>query len=136
AAGGRAHEPRGLQGGFGPRVAEAPEGEVEPVDQVLPHRVESLGGLGEVRPEARLPPDRLDDLRVRVAGDHGAVAEVEVDVLVAVDVPEAVAEAVIDEYRVRRRVLPAGGHAAGDRALGDFPILDRCPMLGFQPSFL
>ena len=89
-----------------------------------------------MRPEASLPPDRLDDLRVRVAGDHGAVAEVEVDVLVAVDVPEAVAESVIDEDRVRRRVLPAGGHTAGDRALGDFPVLDRCPVLGLEPSFL
>ena len=48
-----------------------------------------LGRRREVRAGASGPRDRLDDLRVRVADDHRAEAAVRVDVLVAVDVPDA-----------------------------------------------
>ena len=74
----------------------------------------------------------LDDLGMCVADDHGAVAEMEVDVLVAVDVPEAVAPSVIGEDRVRRRVLPARRDAAGDVAVGDRPVGDARRVLGFE----
>ena len=83
-------------------------------------------------PSARLLLDRLDDLRVRVAHHHGAVAQVEVDVLVLVDVPQVVALAAVDEDRVRGRVLPAGGDAAGDVAVGDLAIRDRGLPLGLE----
>ena len=56
---------------------------------------------------------RGDDRRVGVAGDHRAEAAVQVDVLVAVDVPHPGPGAALDEHRARRGVLPRRGHAAG-----------------------
>ena len=52
--------------------------------------------------------------RVGVAGEHRAEAGVEVDVLVAVDVPDPRARAALDEHRARRGVLPRRGDAAGE----------------------
>ena len=136
AAGVGAHEARGLERGLRAGVAEPPEREAEAFDQVVADRVQVLRGLREVRAALDLPLDRLDDLRVRVAGDHGAVAQVEVEVLVAVDVPQPVAQAVVDVDRVRRRGLPAGGDTSGDRASRDLAIRDRCAVLRFELRFL
>ena len=49
AAGGGAHQARGLQRRLGAGVAEAPERQPEAFDQVLPDRVQVLRGLREVR---------------------------------------------------------------------------------------
>src|SRR5262249_53484803 len=67
--------------------------------------------LGEVRTELDPPLDRLDDLGVGVADDHDAETVVEVDVLVAVYVPDAAALAALDEDRLGGGVL-GGGPAA------------------------
>ena len=55
AAGVRAHETRGLERGLGAGVAEPPEREPEPFDQVLADRVEVLRRLREMRAERGLP---------------------------------------------------------------------------------
>ncbi len=136
ATGVRPHETGGLERGFRAGIAEPPEREAEALDQAVADRVEVLRGLREMRATLDLSLDRLDDLRVRVADDHGAVAKVEVEVLVAVDVPQPVAQAVVDVDRVRRRSLPAGGDASGDRALRDLAIRDRCAVLRFELRFL
>jgi len=60
----------------------------------------------------------------------------EVHVLVAVDVPQAVAQPVVDIDRVRRRCLPAGGDASGDRARRDLAVRDRGAVRGFELRFL
>jgi hypothetical protein len=57
--------------------------------------------------------DGFDDGGVTVAGQGGAVAAVQVDVLVAVDVVDLRALAVAEPDRLRRGDLPAGGDAAG-----------------------
>ena len=132
AAGVGAHQAGAFQGGLGARVAEAPQRQLEALGEVLADHVEVLRGLGEVGAQRRLLLDRLHDLRVRVAHHHGAVAQVEVDVLVLVDVPQVVALAAVDEDRVRRRVLPAGGDAAGDVAVRDLAIGDRGLPLGLE----
>jgi len=54
------------------------------------------------------------DGRVSVAGQGGAVAAVQVDVLVAVDVPDLRAAAAAQPDGLRRGDLPARGDAAGE----------------------
>ena len=136
AAGVRAHQARRFERRLGAGVRETPERELESVGEVLPDHVEVLRRLCEMRAPACLALERLDDLRMRVPDDHRAVPEVEVEVLVAVDVVDAVALAAIDEDRVRRRVLPAGSHAAGDVAVGDRSVSDRRPVLRLERRFL
>ena len=101
APGVRAHQAAGLERRLGAGVAEAPQRKPEPIGQVLADHVEVLRGLREVRAALGLALDRLDDLRMRVARHHRAVAQMEVDVLVLVDVPDAVALAAVDVDRVR-----------------------------------
>ncbi len=134
-AGRRAHEAPGFQRRLGAGVAEPPQRQAEPVHEALADRVEILRRLREMRAARGRLLERLDDLRVRVADDHRAVAEVEVDVLVAVDVPQAIALPVIDEHGVRRRVLPARRDAARDRALCDLAVLDRSAVLRLELRF-
>ena len=132
AAGDRPHQPNGLQGGLGPGVAEPPQGKAEPVHEVLANRVEVPGGLGEVRAPADLAFHRLHDLGMCMAHDHGPVAEMEVDVLVPVDVPDPRAPAPVDVDRMGSRVLPARGHPAGEGPLRDLAVGDRGSMLGLE----
>src|SRR2546421_88251 len=49
--------------------------------------------------------DRLDDQRVRMPHHHDTEAVMKVDVLVAVDVPDAAAFPVVDKDRLGRRIL-------------------------------
>jgi hypothetical protein len=86
--------------------------------------------------EPRLPLDRLDDLRVSVPGDHRAVAEMEIDVLVAVDVPDAAALPAVDVDRVWRRILPARRDATGDGSGRDLLVGDGREMLGLELALL
>src|SRR2546427_4524276 len=67
---------------------------------------------------------------------HGAVAQMEIEVLVAVDVVDPVAASVIDEDRVGSRILPTGGDAAGDVPLGDRPVGDGCLVLRLEGCLL
>ena len=57
--------------------------------------------------------------------DHRAVARGGSRCTRSVDVPEAVPLAAVDEDRVRRRVLPARGDAAGHVSIGGRAVLDR-----------
>ena len=132
----RAHQACPLQRRFRAGVAEAPQRKVEPVGEVLADHVELLRGLGEVGAQRRLGLDRRDDLGVRVAHHHGAVAEVEVDVLVLVDVPQVVALAAIDVDRVGWGILPAGRDAPGDEPIRHGTIGDRSLPLGLEFRFL
>jgi hypothetical protein len=96
----RPHQAHGLERRLGPGVAEPPEWEPEALRDVLADLVELRGGLREVGAEARALLDRLHDLRVGVPDHHRAVAEVVVDVLVAVEVPDVASLAAVDEDRV------------------------------------
>ncbi len=81
------HQVQGGHRGLGAGVGEAPQrqpeaaGELDRDGDQVGHR------LGEVGAEPDPPADRLDDRRVGVADHHRAEAGVQVDVLVAVDVP-------------------------------------------------
>ena len=79
--------------------------------------------------------DGRDDRRVSVPDDHHTESVVEVDVLVAVHVPDVAALAAIDEDGLRRRVLERAGDAARDVLGCLLPQLARArppgPELGF-----
>ena len=77
-----------------------------------------LGRRGEVRPEPDPVGDGLRDHVVRVALHHRAEAVVEVEVLVAVDVPDLGALAVGEVDRPRIARLVRRGDAAGEALLG------------------
>ena len=90
---------------LGAGVGEAPLRLLESARQLARHHHTVLHGLREMRAAIYLLGDRVGDLRVGVADHHDAEAVVEVDVLVAVDVPNATALTVIRKHRLRRRVL-------------------------------
>src|SRR5690242_11886414 len=117
-AGDRAHQVDGVHGGFGTGVGEAPLRQAEPFCQLGGHRDGVRGGLGEVGAVGGLLGYCLRDRRVGVAGQRGAVAAVQVDVLVAVDVPDLRAEAPAQPDRLRGGDLPAGGDTSGEVLLG------------------
>src|SRR6201999_1055688 len=73
--------------------------------------------LGKVSTAPDLLLHGPDDGRVGVPGQRGAVAAVQVDVGVPVHVVDLRALAVAQPDRLRRGDLPAGGDAAGQRAL-------------------
>ena len=64
-----------------------------------------LDRLGEVSAPRGPGADRLHHQRVGVTHEHDPEAVVEVDVLVAIDVPDPAALPVVDEHRLGRRVL-------------------------------
>ena len=74
----------------------------------------------------------VDD-RVRVPLRHRAEAVVEVDVLVAVDVPDALALAAVEVDRPRIAQLVRRGDAAGERAAGPLPHRPRARRPLVQP---
>jgi hypothetical protein len=112
-AGDRAHQVDGVHGGFGARVGEPPAREAEPAGQFGGHRDRVRGGLGEVGAVPGLVGYCFRDRRVSVPGQRGAVTAVQVDVLVAVDVPDLRAAAVAQPDRLRHGDLPARCDAAG-----------------------
>ena len=99
---------------LGAAVGEAPLRLLEAARQLACDDDVLLDRLREMRPAMQLRVDGRDDRRMRMADDHDAEAVVEIDVLVAVDVPDLAALAVVDEDRLRRRVLERARHAAGD----------------------
>jgi hypothetical protein len=92
---------------LGAGVGESPLRQAEPASQLGGHDDRVLGRLREVSAPADLAGDRADDRRVRVPGEGGAVAAVQVDIAVAVDVIDLAAVAVAEPHRLRLGDLPA-----------------------------
>ncbi len=112
APGQRPRQMHGVHGGFGARVGEPPQGQVEAPGQLAgdPDRV--LGRLGEVRAAPHPVADRRDDGRMCVSGNGSAVAAVHVDVLGAVNVVDLRALAVAHPDGLRLGDLPVGRRPA------------------------
>ena len=108
AAGGAAGEVDGVHRRLGAGVVEAPLGQAEAPGQLLGDRDRAVGRGGEVGAFVDPRLDRGADGRVGVADAHHAEAVVEVDVFVAVDVPDAAALAA-------RRCRSARGRSPGRR---------------------
>ena len=120
AAGGGAREVDGVHRGLGAGVGEAPLRQAEAAHELLGDDDRALGGRGEVRAAPGALAHRGHDGRVGVAHAHHAEAVVEVDVLVAVDVPHVRALAVGEVDRPRVGGLEGARHATrhdGQRAL-------------------
>ena len=86
---------------LGAGVGEPPLRQAEAVGELLGDDDRAVGGGGEVGAEVDPRLDRVADRRVGVADGHDAEAVVEVDVLVAVDVPDAGALAALEVDRPR-----------------------------------
>ena len=108
------HQVDGVHRRLGARVREAPEREAEALRELVGHDDRVVGGLREVGAERDPLGHRLHDRRVRVADGHGAVAGVEVDVLVAVDVEDARPLAVRHPDRRRPADHPVRRRATGE----------------------
>ena len=113
AAGGRAHEVNRRHRGLGAGVGEPPQRQPEAAGQLGGDGHDVRHRLGEVCARGGTRRDGGDDRRVGVAGERGAEAVVQVDVLGAVDVPDPRPLPALDEHRARRRVLPRRRDAAG-----------------------
>src|SRR6266446_3451198 len=119
----------------------------ELLDELSPPDLELVRGA-EVRPARHLPLDRLDDGRIAVPEEQGAMAHPVVDVLVAVHVPLAHAGRAVDVDGERREMAdvvrdPAGDHFAraivqrgGLRMQRPVSLQDRhrCPPRAFMSS--
>ena len=114
----RACDADGVHRRFGTGVGEAHLVEPEAPAELLGERDGHLGRGGEVRARARGALDRLDDLRVGVPDDVAAEPAVEVDVLVAVDVPQVPAHAPRHVDRVRITGLEGRSHTEREVHLG------------------
>ena len=71
-----------------PELLKRHKRQAEPARQLACDDDRVVGRLGEVRALRDAALHRLDDVGVGVAGDHHAVAAVQIDVLGAVDVPD------------------------------------------------
>jgi hypothetical protein len=103
---------------LGPGVREAPVREAPAAAQLLGHGDRPLGGSGEVRAGVHLRLHRGGDDRVGMADAHDAEAVVEVQVLVAVDVPHPRAVAALDVHGPGVARLELRRHAAGHHSGG------------------
>jgi hypothetical protein len=130
------HQPHRVHRGLGAGVAEAPQRQAEALLQVLAANHGVLGRLGEVRAALDALGDDLGDPRMGVADGDGAVAVVEVDVLVAVDVDHLRAVAVSEVDRVRLGRLPARGDAARERLVRPLGHLARAGMAAVELGLL
>ena len=82
------HQVDGIHGRLGAGVVEPPQRLTEPIGELAGDDDGVVGRLGEVGAFGDPALHCLDDCRVGMAGDHHAVAAVQVDVLGAVDVPD------------------------------------------------
>jgi len=106
---------RGLGPGHGHPCLADPAGHL--LDEL--HRLDLvLGGEGEADPAPHPLVDVVVDARVAVAEDHRPVAEPQVDVLVAIDVPDATALATVDVHGVVAPGSEVRVGAAGHGLLG------------------
>ncbi len=107
------HEVHRVHCGLGAGVVEPPQRQPESSSEVASNDDRVVGRLGEVRALRDSALDGLDDRRISVAGDHHAVAAVEIDVFGAVDVPDLRSLAVADPHSRRARDHPVRGGATG-----------------------
>ena len=112
APGEAAREVDGVHRRLGAGVGEAPVGEAPAAAQLLGDDDRALGRRREVRALVHLRLDGGGDDRVGVADAHDAEAVVEVEVLVAVDVPHLRAAAALDVGRPRVVALERRRNAA------------------------
>jgi hypothetical protein len=125
AAGDTAGQPDGVHGGLGARVGEAHLVDPEAPAQLLGQQGRLGHRLGEVGADGGALGQGRDDLGMGVADGHHAEAVVVVGVLVAVDVPDPAAAGALEEDRVRRGVLEAGGDPQRQRLEGALTPLAR-----------
>jgi hypothetical protein len=126
------HEMDGVHGRLGPRVVEAPQGQTEPSSQFLGHFDGHLRGLGEMGAPAHLTLHGVDHGRMTMAGQTGAVATVEIDVLVAVDVEDLGPRPVAQPHGLGGGDLPARGDAAGQCPRGPSAQFGRAGLTGHE----
>ena len=112
AAGRGARQVHGVHRRLGARVGEAPLRQAVAAHELLRDDDRALRRRGEVRADPGALAHGGGDLRVAVADAHHAEAVVEVDVLVAVDVPHARALAAVEVDRPRVGRLERARHAA------------------------
>ena len=136
AAGEATGDPHRIQRRLRPAVGEPPLRQPEALRQLLGDYRNLRDRLREMRAPGDALGDRLHDQRVGVADDHDAEAVVEVDVLVAVDVPDPAAAAVLDEDGLRGGVLERRGHTPRAERAGLAPELVGPPPRGAEPVFL
>ena len=118
ATGEAAGHPDRVHGRLGARVAEADEVDAEALLDLLGQRDAVLDREGVAGAIGHAALQRLGHQRVRMAGGQHAEGHVEVDVLVAVRVPDPRAARIGHEQRVRVVGLERAGHAQRHRALG------------------
>src|SRR5207302_632361 len=116
AAGEPTGQTNGIERGLCAAVGEAPLRLCKATMQLLSHDDVVCDRLREMRAPADLRFHRGDDRRMRMAPHHDTEPVVEVDVLVAVDVPDRASLPAIDEHRLRGRVLKRAGHTTRDHA--------------------
>ena len=118
AAGVRAGDTDRVHGRLRPRVREAPARQAEAARELLGHRHRLLRGRAEVSAEREAALDGCPDRGVSVPLHHRAEAVVEVDVLVAVDIPHPRALATGQVDGPGLTALEGGRNPAGERSLG------------------
>src|SRR5262249_2410585 len=111
ATGARACDPDRVHRRLGAGAHEAPRRQSPPTCELLRDDHAVLRGRGEVRPERDTLAHRFHDRRVRMALHHGAKGVVEIDQLVAVDVPDVRSLSAEEVDRPRLALLIRGGHA-------------------------
>jgi hypothetical protein len=125
AAGEAAREVDGVHRGLRAGVREAPLRQAPAAAQLLGDLDRAVGRGGEVRALVHALLDGLGDHRVGVADAHDAEAVVEVEVLVAVDVPDLRALAALDVDGPRVVLLELARDAARHDAAGPLEVLAR-----------
>ena len=136
AAGVAARDPDRVHGRLGAGVRVAPLREAPAPRQLLADDDGVLGRGGEVRPLRVALADRAADRRVRVPLHHRAEAVVEVEHLVAVDVPDLRALAVREVDRPRVAQLVGRGDAGAQHLVGPLVHRERALRTLVEPLLL
>jgi hypothetical protein len=85
---------------------------------MLGHDVRVFCWSSEVRPELHAALDRFGDDWIRMTLHHAADSIMDIEVLVAVHIPDVLALTALKVDRIRGAALVAGGDAANQRPLG------------------
>jgi len=125
AAGGGAHQMDRIHRRFGPGVVEPPLGQPETLREKFRDRHDVGGRLGKVRALRDALLHGTHDGWVRVSDDVGPVTGVEVDVTIAVHVPDVGPFAALDPDRNGPRTRPTGGDTAWDVRRRTSVVLNR-----------
>ncbi len=105
-------------------------------DEVRRHHHRVVDRLGEMGAKGDPLGHRFDDGRMGVAGQHGSITAVVVDVLVSVDVEEPRTGPPFSPDRMGKGDLPAGGDASGQGAAGPLRVRARTGAFGQEPLVL